>query len=415
MRTFDLSRVGDAALVCELNSLLTQERAALASVLAHVAEVDARRLYLPAGYPSMFAYCLGELRMSEDAAKKRIHAARAARQFPAIFAAMAAGRVHLTGVCLLAPYLSTENADALLAAATHRTRSEIEMMLAERFPRTESLPLVQESSGERAPGHVSFDPTEQSAAVRSETRRDDPPHSTATPCAANRVTLQLTISRAAYEQLQYALSLMSHVAPSGDLADVIERGAEALVARLEKQKFAATAKPRAQAGASSRSPNRRHVPASVKRAVWERDQGRCTFVGESGHRCDSRTLLEFDHVTPVALGGEATVDGMRLRCRGHNQLEAERVFGADFMETKRKQLRATKPAESAGAAGPMSDGSAANADADFTACLRELGYRNAEIRSGLAHCGAMRDATLEERVRAALKFLCPRARSVAVA
>ena len=81
--------------------------------------------------------------------------------------------------------------------------------------------------------------------------------------------------------------------------------------------------------------NARQVPASVKRAVWQRDGGRCTFVGDSGHRCASRTRLEYDHVEPVAAGGRATVKGLRLRCRAHNQLAAEQAFGRGFMNAKR--------------------------------------------------------------------------------
>ena len=77
----------------------------------------------------------------------------------------------------------------------------------------------------------------------------------------------------------------------------------------------------------------------MKRAVWERDGGQCTFVSESGHRCESRTRLEFDHVEPVATGGHATVKGLRLRCRAHNQFEAERAFGRDFMNTKRERAQ----------------------------------------------------------------------------
>jgi hypothetical protein len=69
--------------------------------------------------------------------------------------------------------------------------------------------------------------------------------------------------------------------------------------------------------------------------VWKRDQGRCTFVGENGHRCEERRFLEFDHVDPVALGGVASVDRIRLRCRAHNQYEAERVFGAKLMNERR--------------------------------------------------------------------------------
>jgi len=73
--------------------------------------------------------------------------------------------------------------------------------------------------------------------------------------------------------------------------------------------------------------------------VHERDGGRCTFVGIGGHRCDETLLLEFDHIVPVAKGGKATVENLRLRCRTHNQYEADQVYGAGFMERKREIAR----------------------------------------------------------------------------
>ena len=125
MRAYSLSHLTDPELLRGLASLVAQDRATTATLLAHIAEFDARRLYLPAAYPSTFAYCVHELRLSEDAAYKRIQAARVARQFPVIFEALADGRLHLSAVGLLAPYLTSENADDLLAAATHRTKAEI--------------------------------------------------------------------------------------------------------------------------------------------------------------------------------------------------------------------------------------------------------------------------------------------------
>ncbi|MEO5617728.1 MAG: HNH endonuclease, partial [Candidatus Eisenbacteria bacterium] len=135
MKRFSLSHLSNQVLLRSLTALIVQDRATTADLLAHIAEVDARELYLPAAYPSMFAYCVGELRLSEDAAFKRIHAARAARRFPAVFAALAEGRLHLSAVAMLAPHLTGETADELLAAAAHKSKSEIEKLLAERFPR----------------------------------------------------------------------------------------------------------------------------------------------------------------------------------------------------------------------------------------------------------------------------------------
>src|SRR6185503_3920363 len=94
-----------------------------ALIVAHIAEFIARRLYLEDGYASMYDYCVGELKMSEDVACRRIRAARAARRFPQILDALADGRIHLTGISLLAPRLTEENAAELLAASVHKTKS----------------------------------------------------------------------------------------------------------------------------------------------------------------------------------------------------------------------------------------------------------------------------------------------------
>ena len=73
MKAYCYSHLADHVLLRELAAALSNERAGTATVLAHLAEVDARKLYLPAAYPSMFTYCVGELHLSEEAAFKRIH------------------------------------------------------------------------------------------------------------------------------------------------------------------------------------------------------------------------------------------------------------------------------------------------------------------------------------------------------
>src|SRR5438128_8511786 len=132
---YALSHLSDRTLVRDLTALVARDRATTAELLAHLAEVDTRKLYLPAAYPSLRAWCVGELHMSEDSAHKRIRAARTARRFPAVFTAVAEGRLHLSGIALLARHLNEENASELLAAAAHKTRCEIEHLLAQRFPR----------------------------------------------------------------------------------------------------------------------------------------------------------------------------------------------------------------------------------------------------------------------------------------
>src|SRR5881396_1157029 len=273
MRTYDLTHLSDAVLLRDLKSVVAQERGATATVLAHIAEVDVRRLYVPAGFPSMFLYCVHELHFSEDAARKRIHAARAARRFPAIFSAVADSRLHLSAVVTLAPHLTEDTADELLTAATHKTRAEIELLLAQRCPRPDVPARLEAISSPSSPT-LSIRPadpkpvgilTEQRAPGRVEA----PPM--VAPLSPQRYALQLTIAQSTHDKLRYAKELLSHQVPSGDLAEVLERTLDIAIGQLEKRKFAATRRPRRR----RRGPtaNHRYIPAEVKRGVWQRDGG----------------------------------------------------------------------------------------------------------------------------------------------
>ena len=79
----------------------------------------------------------------------------------------------------------------------------------------------------------------------------------------------------------------------------------------------------------------RHVPAAVRRAVFERDEGRCTYTAASGQRCRETRHLELHHVHAFSRQGEHTNENLTLRCRAHNALAAESDFGRDLIERAR--------------------------------------------------------------------------------
>jgi len=263
------------------------------------------------------------------------------------------------------------------------------------------------------------------------------------------------IGKSMREKLRYAQALLSHAVPSGDVAQVLDRALDALIVEIEKRKLGAGTRLRPKFGPATPARHRHHtppvsdrsvvtsmaarsrlaarnryVPARVRRAVWERDGGQCTFVGASGHRCESRRFLEFDHIDPVARGGRASVEGMRLRCRAHNQYEAERTFGAGFMSQKRREARLAAEARAratleagARAAHNMPRGMLEVTDAkrraaqeqvvrdqiqEVLAGLRNLGCRTDEARRAVALTETLQIGTLEERMRAALTFLSRR-------
>ena len=380
VKTRSFSQLSDPALLHELAAVVARDRNTTAEMLALIAEVDARKLYLPAAYPSMFAYCVGELRLSEDAAAKRIQVARAARRFPVILAGLAAGRLHLTGVGLLVPFLTEATTGELLEAATHRSKAEIEQLIADRFPRPDVPARIQalrtHPEPQHAPAHVgahsllddldapvstestSCTPSDHAPAPVSPlpclAAQHAPAHveapictlpeqhrSSLKPLAPQTFAVRFTIRQSTHDKLRHAQAVLSHQVPAGDLAMLLDLLLDVAIPRLERRKFAATERPikpvrRASRRTTKRSATAtRQVPAHVRRAVWERDGGQCTFVSNSGRRCSARMRIEFDHILEVARGGDATVAGMRLRCRSHNQYGAERTFGAEFMRHKR--------------------------------------------------------------------------------
>jgi hypothetical protein len=377
-----LTHLSDEQLLHDLTSLVARERALTAALLAHLAEVDARRLYVPAGYPSMYAYCVGELKFSEDEAYKRIQVARAGRKAPALLAALADQRVTITAARVLAPHLTPENAAELLETATHRTTADVEQRIVRRFGRIEpsaiALPLATtadapavgpaEVGGADTPAEVATGTIVVPAELVSrpvelprELANSEPQTAAAAPAHEERTLLRVAVGHATLEKLTYARQLLGHAVPTGDVGQVIDRALTVLIARLEKRKFAATERPRSKPEPRPQSrtnvaqadhpSHKRSIVAEVKREVWRRDGGRCTYVAPSGRRCEARHRLEYDHVDPVALGGGSTVDGLRLRCRAHNQFEAERVFGPDFMRAKREAARRSAAERHRGAGG----------------------------------------------------------------
>ena len=186
-------------------------------MLANIAEVDARKLYLPAAYPSMHSYCVHVLGLSEDAAFRRITAARAARDFPVIFDAIADGSLHLSAVGVLARWLTPGNANEFLKAAAHKSKAEVDRLIAERFPRSEMLALVEAVpalstlSSQLVPGRVGMTDPEQTSASQLATARANFSESTkVAPIAAQRFAIHFVINQQAHDKLRYAQELMSH-------------------------------------------------------------------------------------------------------------------------------------------------------------------------------------------------------------
>jgi hypothetical protein len=164
--------------------------------------------------------------------------------------------------------------------------------------------------------------------------------------------IQFTASRKLRDNLREAQDLLRHRVPDGDIATIFERALEALIEQVKKERFATGRKPRPPpstqrdampergVGESISVPGdsatSRHIPHWIKRAVYERDGGRCTFTDASGRRCAETGALQFDHVDGFARTRVHDVERIRLLCRGHNQHAANQIYGREFMEVARR-------------------------------------------------------------------------------
>ena len=168
------------------------------------------------------------------------------------------------------------------------------------------------------------------------------------PLSPGRYKVQLTASAELREKIERATALMRHRNPSGDLAVVVERAMDLLIAELEKERLGKTRRPPKDADEEQPTHGRKtrpgYVPRAVRRQVFERDGEQCTFVDEHGRRCPARAFLELDHIVPRALGGTDDADNLRVACRMHNQREAERAFGRAYVEERIRFRQRKQPA-----------------------------------------------------------------------
>jgi 5-methylcytosine-specific restriction endonuclease McrA len=334
-----LAHLTDEQLLAEVVGLAARERQATAELIRSLMELDARRLCLAQGYSSLFTYCTQVLHLSEHAALGRIEVARAARRLPAILDRLLDGSVTVTNARLLAPHLTEANHREVLALARHKSKRDVEAIVVSLRPLPDVAVSVRKLPERKVPLETAptpgFDRQPMlTAAVSNETA---PPATVAaptlrhrpavTPLAPERYKVQFTVSRETHDRLRRAQDLLRHSIPDGDVAVVFDRALVLLVEHLEKQKFAATSRPRD----TPQLPGRlRHIPAAVRREVWARDEGRCAFVGPSG-RCAEKGCLEFHHVVPYAAGGAADASNIQVRCRSHNAFESELFFGTGMV------------------------------------------------------------------------------------
>jgi len=383
-----LAHLSDAELLANTRRLVGKSNQLFAALLIHLAEVETRGIHRTKRCASLYTYCIYELRLSEDAAARRSSAARLVKEFPILFDAIANGELHLTGLLMLGPHLTPENHVEVLGRAKFRTKKEIAKLVRELAPLPQVPDLIEPLGP--APARVTFNPSwekfveslyppvrelpqgerprdwandgsegegggsdgsgEDSNGIEGQGPRVSEALFTAPARELPPLTgpqhyqMQFSTTEEHVQLVERAKALLARAQPGVSLGELHVQAMRLLVAALEKKKFAATDRPRKVAKSLKQkepAPRRRgrYVPAAERRAVFQRDGGRCSYVDTCGERCHETHYLELHHLQPFAHGGPNVASNLTLRCAAHNALAAEEDFGRELIVTKRDSTR----------------------------------------------------------------------------
>jgi 5-methylcytosine-specific restriction endonuclease McrA len=382
---YRLQSLKDAELIAALPLLAQRDNEHTADLLAHLAELDERKLYLGLGFRSIWEYCTLGLGFCETTAWRRYTAARVCRRFPEAFAKVARGELHLSALAAVAKHLTAENSSQLFEVCQRQSIRRVEELIAARFPVLDIRDSIRRLPARGSPEISNCEPTSPSEsrasgagcdwkqnplqigsgreqgpnldAIAAAGTASPPPagRASAEPLSADRFGIRFTADAEFLDLLEQVRDLAGHRDANGDLLSTMKAALAAYRGELLKDRFAVGRKPRVVVAiatttakvtrsreAAKSSTTRRRPPSAVARTVYERDGGQCTYVAPDGRRCSSRRLLELDHIEPHAAGGSESSDNLRLRCRAHNQHYARQYFGRGYMRSVMKRVRAQR-------------------------------------------------------------------------
>jgi len=336
--------------------LASRERRHTAALIAHIAEISRRKGHLELGFKSLFSYCRKVLRLSEGAAWRRMQVASVSRRFPQALAHLTEGKVSLSSLSLLAPHLSEENLENVLGQAEGKTKEAVKEIVAALRPKPAAEPMIrrkparsrQESPEVGNDGARGVQPELSFSARDLEPRKPEGSVEVARPEVYN---FRFSAGKSLREKLERLAEVLGIQGAARRMPEILEKALDIALekkdpkAKLERRRKreAARSKTRPDEVAQERKRETpgcdervrsRYIPSSVRERLLECAGYQCEYTGPRGVRCTARTRLEVDHIVPHRKGGSRGEENLRVFCRGHNLLAADREFGEDFMQAK---------------------------------------------------------------------------------
>ncbi|WP_374073765.1 HNH endonuclease [Bdellovibrio bacteriovorus] len=324
--------LSDENLEQSLKCLVQKEREVLADILQHIAEVDRRKLYLSKAYPSLFDYLTKCLGYSAGSAQRRIDAARLCRDIPEVTESLESGSLSLSQVSLLQKAIRQNQKEARLKIPLETKKDILNEMFGKSYQESEVLVARALNIEIKQAPKIQYQADES-------------------------IRFEVSFTKDQWQKMEEMRTLLSHSLPKGSWDQVLEFVAEKVIQQKSLQSLKKERKKNAVGGHSfdckatdearlqkvERPENieeagisdlakagytnefifnqRRYIPLSLRRAVFQRNQCCQHIDKKTGKRCSSRWQLQIDHIQPVWAGGSSAVENLQLLCSAHNRMK----------------------------------------------------------------------------------------------
>ena len=354
------------ALTNSAEKLVRAEKRNVALLIAHIAEMSRRKTYLECGYKNLFDYCVTRLRLSEGSVALRIQVANVSRRFPQLLQSLAENHISLTVAGHLAPHLHEDNVEKLLLDCAGMTKRTVDEYLVALRPKPVFNPSIRKRPSPVEKTKVAESKGQQEAMREreqskppcpspfvEEAPRPRPTNSSPNllePAQPDRFNFRFSADRNFKEKFERLAEVLGVENPLKHMAEILERAVDISLEKKDPKKKRERRLERERAKAAPREPSRpdeiwiqperkdraesRYIPTEVRERVFERAGYQCQYRSADGTRCSARTRLEIEHERPFAIYHSHEERYLRALCKRHNRFEADRVYGAEFIQNK---------------------------------------------------------------------------------
>lgn len=317
-----LTALSDKILLENTKSIAAREREITLEVLHHLREVERRSLFAKLGYSSLFEYALNELRYSAASAQRRISSMRLLKELPSLEKKIEEGTLNLSTLSQAQSFFRQEKISQKSQIKNSQDKIELLKSLENKSAREVEKVLISKSSEP-----IKLIPEIVRAVSQTQSE------------------IKFLVESELLKEIEELRNLLAHSHPGASIKEILIYSVKNTLKALRPKDMVAkkaknllpTLKPKVTPLKISR-----YIPANVKREVWARDRGECTYKNqETGKKCACKYGLEYDHIQPYALGGESTEENLRLRCKAHNQWTAIQTFGQSKMSSFVPRIKLT--------------------------------------------------------------------------